>query len=834
MLCVGLMLGASAPAYSAGYNDQFDILYLDDSTNPLTLEQVSKLPKEMFADSTRQLHKPLSLDFSVWYQIVLKDNSGAVTEPITITVDNPTLDSIKFHLLERHIDNKKNTTLLSQKTVGDTQRSATAVDYVVPQFSLFNGFEKQQVMYVHVKTNGASASPIIIESVSSSELRSSAQLMLLGCFVGVVLIMVIYNFFMFRGIGDLSYINYIGYIAFAGLTMSMINGFTYFILPFELASWMNDHLLISHFCGLAFAIRFAIAFLRFQKVKPWFVQLGVFLSRLNFLFAASALFLTEGTLTPVYFASVASVYVYAIILMSKVIGEKLIWVKYYLASWIPLFVGVGVGIAAFNGGIAYNFLTRNAAMFGILSEICIMAIALMDRFRVNELDKDYKTHHDVITGLPNKVALNIVLEKLTANKKHFTLGVFEIDQADAFFAGLGVEKANQLYRELFRNIEEYSEGLSSVYKFGINLHSEEHHVIRINDARFAVVFLGDLTEQTLEYNVNVMQEAVSTLVYINGAAISPSSTVGLVSYPPESFDSQQSQHLLFYANQALYLAKRDKLPALRFEESNENSSLENFELAGELQKAILNDDLQLFHQPQVEMQSGKVIGSELLLRWNHNERGLVDAAKIIAVAEQTGVMNQLTEWVIGRGFEQHSKLLKLGFEHSISINLSVKDLLDNSLLANVLTATVEHNVPPETVIFEIKEDATVDQQSLVKGVTAEFIQQGFKIAIDDFGSGYSNLNQLTLLAPAQVKLDKTFFDLEHGLLNRTVAESIIDLASKLGIEVVAEGVESEASREILQAINCRFAQGYYFAEPMAFLDYMRWLQYKPNSTENSR
>ena len=798
------------------YKD-FEIDYIDDSINPLEIKQVINLPRLMLASLKNGVHKPESLDFSVWYRIHLKDGVSELNTALTVTIDNPSLDYIHFYLVE---DEK----VIQQKIVGDTQYTPSTIDYVVPQLSLYKGLTASQTIYVQIKTNGASASPIVIESVASSEFRSSAQLMLLGGFLGVVLIMIIYNYFMFRGIGDPAYINYIGYITFAGLTLSFINGFTFYILPFELAKWLNSHALFAHFSGLAFAVRFAITFLRFNKVKAWYVYAGVYLSRLGFLLAICAFFFPEGTLTPFYFMCVGLVYLYAIILMIKVLKDRVIWVKYYFASWIPLFVGVGVGIAAFNGGVEYNFLTRNAAVIGILSEICLMSMALMDRFKINEQDRDYKTHHDEVTGLPNKIALTQVLEILVATKKMFSIGLFEINEANTLFSHLRIEKANTVYKELFKNIEEYTEGLKSVYKFRRNLYSQEHHIIRINQSRFAVIFLGDLSEQLLEFNLLVMQEAVSTLVYIDGAAISPSCTASVVTYPTHCDEKDQ---VLFLALHTLLAAKKQKRSYLAYNELSHESSALNFGLAGQLQKAIANDDLQLFHHPQIELKTGNIVGSELLLRWNHNELGYIDTSEIIELADAIGMTNQVTEWALSQGFEQHSKLLKLGFEHTISFNLSVKDLRDNSLVTQILAASVEYKVPPESVIFEFTETITVEEKSLFKVISDELHQQGFKIALDDYGKGHSNLTQLARLPLTQLKLDEELINLDRDNVKGTVIEEVISFCAKFGVSVVAEGVEIESTKELLESYKCELAQGHYFAKPMQFLEYMRWLQSKP-------
>ena len=826
LLLITMVLLLPTPSFAGddtSLKDAFTIWYLDDTANPLELADVTKLPPSIFAEIGDNMVQPDSLEFSQWYKIKLKPGRQPIEHAISITMDNPTLDLIEFYHLGRGM-------LINEKKLGDTQYSSSELDYVVPQINLFDGFLEMDTLYIRVKTNGASGTPIVIDYANTSELRNSAQLMLLGSCIGIIVIMMIYNYFMFRGIGDPSYLNYIGYIFFAGMTISLINGFTFFIFPYELATWMNNHLMISHFCGLAFALRFAVSFLRFDTIKPWFAQLGIFLSRFNFAMAASALFIDEASLTPIYFACVGMVYMYVIVLLSQVYKMKLIWVKYYLASWVPLFIGVGVGIAAFNGGVQYNFMTRNAALFGVLAEICIMAIALMDRFRANELDKDYRANHDAVTGLPNRTSLMTVIDNLTYSKKPFSLALFEIPEAKELLPKLGIKTANLFFKEVFKNICKYTDGIEQVYRFKNNIQNKTHHVVRISDARFALIFVGDINKVALSYNMQTVREAVSTIMKVNGASISVTCYGGVVSYPKHS-DSKD--HLLFLANQALHAGMRNDVGWSRYKDNASTQELsDQFKLAGLLQKAIENDDLQLYHQPQIDLASGQVIGSELLLRWHHNELGDISPEKMVKAAEQTGIMNQLTEWVINQGFSQHSKLLKLGFQHHVSINISARDLKDNGLIANILTATMEHKVPENSVVIEINEIATADNPDLTSRMVMELHELGYKVAIDDFGTGYSNLRFLSQLPLHAIKIDKSFMNIDVSSRNKTIVEMTITMAQRLGVKVVAEGVANKEIEEQLSGFNCPITQGFYYAKPMAFLDYMRWLQNKPKRRES--
>lgn len=580
--------------------------------------------------------------------------------------------------------------------------------------------------------------------------------------------------------------------------------------------------MVSHFAGLAFAIRFAISFLRLDRIEPWFVNLGKKLSMLMFVFSASGLVFKEATLTPIYFASVASVYLYAIILIFNCLRSKLMWVKYYIASWLPLFVGVGVGVAAFNGGVAYNFLTRNGAVLGVLAEICIMSVALMDRFRANEIDKEFRMNHDEVTNLPNQLALEKALKQLVNAKVPFTLAIFEVPQAKEIIPALGVESASAFFRTLFKNISEYTRNFTSAHYFDeVDRQAEKSNIARVSDSNFALIFIGDQDQESLNYNFLTVQEGVSCLIDINGVSLSVSSVAGMASYPN---DHQDSDKILVSAFQAVREAHKSEAAWIKYDQSRSEDMHKRFAIAADLQKAIEEDDLELYHQPQVLISTGEVVGSELLLRWVHNDIGFIPPDYIVEIAEETGVIHQLTEWVIEKGLSQHDKLLKLGFGHTISINISGKDLNDNGLVAHILTTSSQYHMTADSVIFEITESATAEDPKLAKRILTELYEQGFKIAIDDFGTGYSSLDYLSQLPFHELKIDKCFMNIDQSERNLTITDMTITLADRLNVKSVAEGIENEEVVELLKDYDGLIGQGYYYSKPMPFIEYMRWLQ----------
>ncbi|MUH72246.1 EAL domain-containing protein [Psychrosphaera haliotis] len=822
MLLVTLVYAVfySPDKHDSDIYQQFNVEYIDDTSNVLTIDQVKLLPSTVFEQDKQKVHTPDSMDFSMWYKISTVSNLGYL-EPFSVSVDNPTLDIIHFYAIN---DGQ----VRFEKVLGDLNTSEYAIDHVSPKVSLFGGMSGATDIFIRIKSNGSTATPVLIESVTDSQYRTSAQLILLGALFGIGMIMVIYNYFMYRGAGDPSCLIYIGYISSVTLAISMMNGFIFFWLPEAMAIQANANLLMPmHFLTLGFAMRFAYTFVRIEDIYPKLKLWGQQFSNINFTFAFIALFYNEGTIFPLYMIILSVNYLYIFVLVSLVYKSKLIWVHYYLMSWVPLLAGTYLTVSSFNGTLSYNFLTRNGSLLGVIFEICLMAVALLDRFRATQVEREYRLNHDLATGLPNQVLLESAIKKVGAGRKPVYLMVFDIPQAKDLIPALGVESANLFFKQLFINIEAYVSTIKETYIFAKDSSGQKYHIVRIDESRFAVMFVGDLEAEELEQNVSAIQNAVSNIINLNGVTMSVSSVAGVACYPD---DTREPERLLSTTIQALISGRKSNKKWARFDEQRNIDIQQRFRLAADLQNAIEQGDLELYHQPQIDMVNNKVYGSELLLRWFHPQEGFVDPSLVIDIAEETGVIHQLTEWVIEKGFEQHSKLCKLELRANVSINISGKDFNDNGLVAHILTTAARYNISHETVTFEVTESATADDPEQAKSVLTQLYNQGFKIAIDDFGTGYSSLDYLSQLPFHELKIDRCFMNIDVSERNRTITEVTLSLAKRLGVNAVAEGIENERVAELLTSFGCPIGQGYLYSKPKPFIEHMRWLQdiYKSN------
>jgi EAL domain-containing protein (putative c-di-GMP-specific phosphodiesterase class I) len=277
--------------------------------------------------------------------------------------------------------------------------------------------------------------------------------------------------------------------------------------------------------------------------------------------------------------------------------------------------------------------------------------------------------------------------------------------------------------------------------------------------------------------------------------------------------------------QALELAKNEGLPFAMYFESRVQYSEQEVKIATDLRKAIINNDLFLYHQPQIVLEDFSVHGSEVLLRWDHPEFGFIPPNVFVKVAEDIGMIEDLTLWVIDCAFSQQSKLIKEGFEHKISINISGKDVNNQKFFQEVSRLLSKYGIDGKLVTLELTESVTVKDRLALKRLMAQFKEIDIQFSIDDFGTGFSSLEALSELNFNELKIDRSFVqDMVDSARNYTISSATIELANRLELDTVAEGVENEQVVSMLKGCFCKIGQGYYFSKPLPFDDYLNWLK----------
>lgn len=418
--------------------------------------------------------------------------------------------------------------------------------------------------------------------------------------------------------------------------------------------------------------------------------------------------------------------------------------------------------------------------------------------------------HDELTGLPNR---SLIFDRLTQaikmskrQQEPFTIMMMDLDRFKDVNDTLGHDVGDKLLQDV-----------------GIRLRKALRHIDtvgRLGGDEFAIILPGVGEEYAITVATKLVHLFNEPFEH-NGLSLSIGTSIGIAICPHHGDDTLT---LLKRADVAMYVAKNDNCGYFVYNAAHDKHSTRRLALTGEFRNAIQNDNLILHYQPIIELSSGNIIRAEALVRWLHPQRGLIPPADFIPLMEQTGFINMLSLWVLDRAFKQQALMNSLGLKIGLAVNLSSQNLKD-PVFSNKLFEMLEKNeYHVSNLILEVTESAVMAESNFVTDIISRLDKTKVKLSIDDFGIGYSSLSRLKSLPVSEIKIDKSFV---IGMLTNKddaiIVKSTIDLAHNLGLKVVAEGVESRESLDILIALGCDKAQGMYIAEPLDadhFLDFI--------------
>jgi diguanylate cyclase len=422
---------------------------------------------------------------------------------------------------------------------------------------------------------------------------------------------------------------------------------------------------------------------------------------------------------------------------------------------------------------------------------------------------------DPLTGLPNRVLFKDHLEYAikTASRNNAKLSVFvlDLDRFKEINNTLGHFSGDLLLRGVAIRLLEVLRKSDTLARFG----GDEYAVLLP-----AVNGIDDL-----DIISNKIQQAFDPAFVLEGIHLDVQASTGAVLYPDHGRDADT---LLKKADVAMYFAKNNNKRFFIYDPEMDTYNAYRLTLMGELKSAIDYDDLTLYYQPKMDIKHNRVIGTEALVRWTHREHGIILPDEFISVAERTGLINPLFEWVANRALQQTALWQKSGLDVTVSINLSPKNLLDPNLPDIIADLPEFYEVPPEKIIFEITETAIMSDPNLALAVVSRISGMGFKLSIDDFGTGYSSFAYLAKLPVSEIKIDKSFvMNMLKNETNYIIVYTAIEMAHNLGLKVVAEGVESEEILKELHLMGCDLAQGHFINKPVPSSEFDSWMISSP-------
>jgi len=419
--------------------------------------------------------------------------------------------------------------------------------------------------------------------------------------------------------------------------------------------------------------------------------------------------------------------------------------------------------------------------------------------------------YDPLTSLPNRALFNDRLRQMITDAawhgQQAGLMMMDMDRFKAVNDTLGHPAGDELLRETAVRLSTCVRAYDTVARLGGDEFAILLPEVRSGDD------LGRIASKVLAVFQKPFQLA--------GKEVFISCSIGIALYPG---DSTEADDLLKYADSAMYFAKRSGRNNFRFYSRDlTESSHERLVLESDLRRALERDELELYYQPKVNLSDGELTGSEALLRWRHPERGMVPPNAFIGIAEDSGLIVEIGEWVLREACRTASRWNGEGRPlHKVAINLSPRQFQGADLGGMVFRALEESACRPEWIELEITESLLLDEENEVLEVLNSFRAKGISIAIDDFGTGYSALSYLARFPIGTLKIDRSFISsIATDTYRAELVKAILSIARCLGQQVVAEGVETPEQAEFLRAHGCHVAQGYLYGKPMPVSEFER-------------
>lgn len=431
--------------------------------------------------------------------------------------------------------------------------------------------------------------------------------------------------------------------------------------------------------------------------------------------------------------------------------------------------------------------------------------------------------HDTLTGLPNRLLLREHLEQaLLRARRHnvcLSLLLLDLDRFKEINDTFGHHTGDVLLGELGQRLQRLVRASDTVARPGREL-GIDMAIARLGGDEFAVL-LPEADGLGAARVADRIARRIGASLIVEHQTLDIEASIGIAVYPDHG---DTPELLLQHADVAMYAAKHDHCGYVVYDPARDPYTPGRLTLITDLRRAIGSDQIFLHYQPKVDICSGTVTGAEALIRWRHPVQGFVPPVRIIDLAEHTGLIKQLTLWVLETAARQCREWREAGRDLSIAVNLSARSLHDHQLVPSVRSVLDTAGLPPAALTLEITETAVMIDPERASTTIGQLAAMGIKVSIDDFGTGYSSLSYLKELSADEVKIDRSFvLEMEGAAGDQRIVRAAITLAHDFGLTAVAEGIETAETWDSLRELGCDVGQGYYLARPMDAAAFDDWL-----------
>lgn len=754
--------------------------------------------------------------FGYWHLITIQ-NLRAQNMNFVVLIDNPTIDIIDVYQLPK----TNNTHYRITTQLGDTRINNELIDIAMPNIPIGVVGQETRTILLKTYTNGSPQVPISLFLANDFERYQNVLYLLWGGMIGIVFVMMAYNFILYLGVKDPLYILYVGYIVSFLFVMSFNHGFAVFIYPKQYFLVLSQNIIPVYFLLGNFLLLFTFFFFKFnENYNSFMSRLVLGFSGFMCIFCLVALTQAENNITLLFFVMQFFNFVICLIMIGIRIKQQHSLATFYVLSWLPLLGGTFVAALLALDLIDYSFWTRHAAFFGVAVQMAMISMALAERLRINKSAILYQATHDKNYDLANTAKLEETINHTPELRDTvYTIMLIEVDPNTFIDATDSPQDIKLFYFDFIASLQRFF--TSHLRVIEIDQKSQFNKVCMVREGVFALTITSN-DEALLSKTIT---EFLKLVDLNNGTDFKHLNTTLNIGVASNDKNELGVNAVLSNALQAIEIAKEKQLPYWLFNEPDKTRQIRRTELAIELQKGIAKNRLQLYHQPKLDAQSKKVVGSEVLVRWVHSKYGDISPTEFISVAKDTGLILLLTRCVIEIACQHLTELLSIENEqYTVSINISYLDLQQANFIEIIDKIVSSYNINPNNIIFELADLKMADGIKQTQHIVDNISKSGYGISVDGFSSQLANFGSYAQRTISEIKLDNDPVKTNaQAISNLGSLSQLIQFAQLADIKVVATGIDSNLALESMSGLPFDYYQGFMFCEPLPFDIYKNWL-----------
>ncbi|WP_339722054.1 EAL domain-containing protein [Marinomonas primoryensis] len=756
-------------------------------------------------------------DYAYWHKLVFPEVSKQQkNENFVLGLNYYVIENLDFYLFHGNQLQKHWTRGALQDWQGDTKH------YNGIWIPITLSSEKSTTLLIRKQGNSPLLTPFKLFSTQEATTQKENKLLFWVFIISSLLILLAHNIFVFILLRQPGFVYYLGLNVIILIALSVITGFSRWVFSEEISQWLIRNLFTVFGIGTWILYRFSVQFLKEVQIPSPDSFIRKYGDSIFIIFLLLVQIVSVKTSASLFAAIEVFLFIVCTYWGVNAYLKGFIAVRFYLFSWIILMVGSILNTMIFWKILPINPITEAILPVCSLLQLLGFSFAFADKANHIEQKRQLQAITDPSTGLPNRTyyfdTLPLQLNEMNKNQPQFALIMIEITSHLKLSQAFGPAKADSALCEVILSTHQKIIEMDGILSLPLPNKSTKK-LMRLTSKN---IVLLSTTPDEIKEQVQQIQQILDHPTIVDKVLFRHQYKIGSALYPSQGSNLDKLYQNALIASNSVTYSSGNWAPFTHKLKSNHAHQLRLITL---LTDDIRQEKLYFDIQPQVNLADNRIVGGEVLIRWNNEHLGQVSPAEFIPLAEQTGLIYKLTDMLLEKVFQWASSNPVALLAQRLSINISALDLLQENFAERVNILLQQYRLSAEKFTIEITETSVFQNSEIVGHNVKKLHNAGFELSIDDFGVGYSSMQNLVALEINELKIDQFFvMNLMTDTQSQTLCRNMINLSKDLNIISVAEGIESEDILNLLHQWHCQVGQGYHLYRPMSTLQYLTLLE----------